>query len=67
MSILMGPGPLKHGPTHFLLKNIYVMGQFNGLLTNKTDFDQYPELPWPILNSMRHVDGETNISINGSG
>jgi len=42
-------------------------GQFNGLLTNKTDFDLYPELPWPILNSMRHVDGETNISIKGSG
>ena len=42
-------------------------GQFNGLLTNKTDFTLYPELPWPILNSMRHVDGETNISIKGSG
>ena len=40
--------------------------QFPGLLTDNNDFNDYPNLPWPVLSSMRHVDGETNISVKGS-
>ena len=41
------------------------LAQFPGLLTEKNDFEDYPNIPWPILNSMRHVDGETNLNVQG--
>ena len=39
--------------------------QFPGLLTDDQDYSSYPNLPWPVLNSMRHVDGETNLNVQG--